>query len=457
MAQPIFQPIIGGGFDQLAGQHQFWGQFNASQDAQNIARREQANREYNDWLGNVSQLQRAEAAQQDLWAREDISQALTRKAQERRETEATRQFEEGLKYSREAMRAQEKLQRDQFKQQLDLTKAEDQKENELLASFGETFAPQVARAVETLKRLDPEHEKAQMAVQTLGREYATKLNHPGVYYDGKTFSLRWAQGASVDPTVNAQMLKYNEDLGRKVAEFTGLDQSYKLAVKQLEDLQKTAGDGGFVLRDDGTIYNYKLKKAFGKPFTPQASKPPPPPTWKEKLLAEGRKNLSAWARELYANRGAAPASDFAPPAAPTTARTGTAVSPPTFQPTFGRALTPEMFSAGTGTDTNIPRWAGNAAGAAAGLLFPPVMPYVAKGMLNQATGEQPVFTPTATGTTNAAPPPMIGPDGAPLGPATNAAPVDIANLRAQAAKAIAAGANPAAVNQRFKQLTGSSL
>jgi len=382
LPQPIFQPIIGGGFDQLAGQNQFWAQFNASQDAQNIARREQATREYNDWLGNVSQLQRAEGAQQDLWAREDVSQALTRRAQERREREATRQFEEGLKYSREAMRAQEKLQRDQFNQQLALTKAEDQKESDLLASFGETFAPQVARTVETLQRLAPERAKAQMEVQTMGREFARKLNTRGVYYDGKSFTLRWAQGAAVNPEINTQMLKYNEELGRKVAEFTGLDQSYKLAVKQLDDLKKMGADGGFVVRDDGTIYNYKLKRAFGKPIT--AYTPPPrQATWKEKLLEQGRKNLSDWTQELNQAGGttAVAPTDFSPPAVAPPARTGT--SSPIFQPTFGRALTPQMFSPGTGT----------AGAAPSGMIGPDGAPMAAPTETTGVTGFMPVTQP----------------------------------------------------------------
>lgn len=88
-----FVPIIGSGFDQTAAQQFQWQQFNRQQDADNFARANAAQHDYNNYLLQLNQLQRQDVATADQYAEHADTLAYNRALQAANMAERARQFD----------------------------------------------------------------------------------------------------------------------------------------------------------------------------------------------------------------------------------------------------------------------------------------------------------------------------------------------------------------------------
>jgi len=162
MPNPAFVPIIGSGFDSLAGQTQYWSGFNKSADESNMRRAALAEQAANNWFTQRAQMQQHEAARSDAIQ-------MARAEEERRaaadrinlglglksEAENTRRF--GLEFG---------LKQRQVKAQEDLLKEEKMRQERMIGDYAENLQPtlnEIGRKYETAQQ---EHDKAVAAIAT---------------------------------------------------------------------------------------------------------------------------------------------------------------------------------------------------------------------------------------------------------------------------------------------------
>lgn len=319
MPVPLFQPVIGSGFDADAAQQFQWANFNRAQDEANIARAQQANREYNDWMQTVAQMRNADVLRTDALAREDFQIASTREAQARRDAEARRQFDLGLKFSREMEADRRRAAKEQFEQELALTRAEETKQDRVLENFGANYADTVKNAGQRYADAQRDLGRAENELLSFGETEAKKLGSPYITYDSRARKLVPSNARIPIPEdLVPKVLAANEAIAQKVASFAGLQDAHRAAEDYWNFVQKQAYGNGFQIKGvgkDAYLYSPKLDKSFGQMVKEAyAPPPPPPPADNSKWLVNlGRAPLESLRREAPVAKFAPPSSNFPAP------------------------------------------------------------------------------------------------------------------------------------------------
>lgn len=286
MAQPSFQPVIGSGFDALAAQQQFYVNANQRQDAENIAREQQANRDYNAWLGTMALMNRADTEQQNKWGREDYAFEVARQTREQGDAEQRRQFDIGVQQQKETNKLSLQSRKDEFERKLALDKKKEDEQNDVINNFGENYADTIKEKAARLEDLNKKYSDAMTEVMTYGQRVASEIGDRNVTYDasrGKLVPLNAKLGFT--PETSAKVLTANEQIADKSASYAWLRSQTAEAEKEWNSAQALAQKNTFIIKGTGKdvwLYSPYTKKSFGqmvKDAKAKDEKTPEPTAW----------------------------------------------------------------------------------------------------------------------------------------------------------------------------------
>jgi len=267
MPNPGFLPLIGSGFDSLAGQQAHWAGFNESVDEGNLARLAAAQTQRNNWLSQVNAAQRQDVARQDAaeQSRIGLLQAAAQQA------ESARRFDIGTGLSREQLAAENKrwtFSRDQ--------KNEDERKLlDSIAAAGENMAPRARKAAQDWQDAAKEYQDAQTALASVVNESARGLPADGYRWD-KTIG-GWAPKTPAIKGGTAATPEQIQAANEKIAEARGnaaaSKSAHDAAREALIALRRDAAPYQLLIGDDGSVFSPLHKTTFGKKAAPAKEGP----------------------------------------------------------------------------------------------------------------------------------------------------------------------------------------
>lgn len=273
-----FVPLIGSGFDALAGQRQFWNNFSANVENQNIARANAAEQTYNDWLQRTASLQRADQELNRRDADTAAQRAISALATQAANAESKREFDVNTQLARE-----------QAKEKLDLQKSQEQEAKNLLDSSAEALAPDLQDAHEKFLDAESKLNETQRAMTTDAQDKlaalpATERKMTTVGRNGLLVPLdpRMALGPEAS-SANRELVANHAGFNDAKTEYAAAQKAYQEAQKQVltSKLQiithaDEEGNSYPVIRNPFTNKYFGVKKGGKKPATPVAEDIPAP-------------------------------------------------------------------------------------------------------------------------------------------------------------------------------------
>lgn len=261
MPNPTFEPIIGSGFDDVARQRAQWAGFSNRIDEGNIARAAQAQREANNWLMTVAQMNREDAARRAAQEQRAMELGLTRADQARREaiegrrydegtTEAKREFDIGQQFRQSALQQADsqatakvklaQLQQDQgidhrgqvFAQQYaELNRAAQGAEGnaEQLDAESEAADKRITELAAKGKKITPEEALEMGSLQKRKNDLKVLVRHAN---SAKTMTDR-ALNRLLD-SINSHDYSVDEDTGAIIHSPTGKRFNFRAALKEAQ-------------------------------------------------------------------------------------------------------------------------------------------------------------------------------------------------------------------------------
>lgn len=261
-----FVPVIGGGFDQDAAQQFQWQQFNRQQDADNFARANAAQRDYNNYLSQLNQLQRQDVATADQYAERADTLAYNRGVDAARRAELARQFdintklaEKDLKIRADAVTAKDAAQKEQEKNYLDYL--------DEIAQAAENLAPEYNATRRAVDELQSKVLSQQKAVLKSAGEIAASLpeeDRGNIVYDGKRFKP--VPMKVNDPKALGAANLANAKLADAVSDYAETTKKLEFQQKYLADLTKQVGQYRLQVTKDGDNYFLVSPLHKGKKF-----------------------------------------------------------------------------------------------------------------------------------------------------------------------------------------------
>lgn len=258
-----FVPVIGGGFDQDAAQQFQWQQFNRQQDADNFARANAAQRDYNNYLSQLNQLQRQDVDVADQYAERADTQAYNRGIEAARRAELARKFdintklaEKDLKIRGEAVTERNAAQKEQEKNYLDE-----------IAQAAENIAPEYNATRRAVDELQSKVLSQQKAVLKSAGEIAASLpeeDQGNIVYDGKRFKP--VPMKVNDPKALGAANLANAKLADAVSDYAETTKTLEFQQKYLADLTKQVGQYRLQVTKDGDNYFLVSPLHKGKKF-----------------------------------------------------------------------------------------------------------------------------------------------------------------------------------------------
>lgn len=273
MPNPFFEPVIGGGFDQVAGQRAGWAQFNRGVESENLARAAAAEQSQNSWLARVQQINQAAADAQDRSQSE-----AERLAEQSRQFDVSAGLSGDLnrtRYAAEADRtaainnqtAANRLQADRFDASVD--------------SAAQTLAPRIHEFGTAAEAAQTDKDRAYAALRAKTQDLQTSVPD-GVMFKGKGF----VPVNSADAKAAKAASQANLSLASAQADYSDATQKFNLHQKQFQDLttHATKQYGLEIFRDgdnwvvknpaNNRIYRPDGKTKPGpKPLAPDVSQP----------------------------------------------------------------------------------------------------------------------------------------------------------------------------------------
>lgn len=258
-----FVPVIGSSFDQTAAQQFQWQQFNRQQDADNFARANAAQRDYNNYLLQLNQLQRQDVATADQYAQQADIQNYNRALQAANRAELARQFdintrlaEKDLKIRGDAVTAKDTAQKEQEKNYLDE-----------IAQAAENIAPEYNATRRAVDELQSKVLSQQKAVLKSAGEIAASLpeeDRGNIVYDGKRFKP--VPMKVNDPKALGAANLANAKLADAVSDYAETTKTLEFQQKYLADLTKQIGQYRLQVTRDGDNYFLVSPLHKGKKF-----------------------------------------------------------------------------------------------------------------------------------------------------------------------------------------------
>lgn len=258
-----FVPVIGSGFDQTAAQQFQWQQFNRQQDADNFARANAAQRDYNNYLLQLNQLQRQDVATADQYAQQADIQNYNRALQAANRAELARQFDINTRLVEKDL----KIRGDDVTER---TTAQQNKEKSYLdeiAQAAENIAPEYNSTRKAVDRLQSKALAQQRAVLKSAGNILAELPESErgmITYNGKRF-------VPVPARVNDQAALAIANLADAkmadvVSDYAETTQALDFQQKYLADLTKQIGQYRLQVTKDKDDYFLVSPLHKGKRF-----------------------------------------------------------------------------------------------------------------------------------------------------------------------------------------------
>lgn len=252
---PSFIPVIGGGFDQIAGQQAGWAQFNRGVDEANLSRLAAAQQTRNNWLQQIQQIQQQQAdrqAQVDQQA-QNTDLALAQRAQQ--EAEARREFDVSAGIRRAAITAKADA----------LTKAQ-QDANTQSDNFGTTTADELNDVATKVDRSLTEKTDAQAELAKKIADWNSKVptNKVQLNRTGTMFVMRQGAG-SLSPEEKSSVDQANSELADTYSALKDAETQHADSSKSFAQLVKEAEAYGLAARKNGDtwgLYHPQLNKWY---------------------------------------------------------------------------------------------------------------------------------------------------------------------------------------------------
>lgn len=239
MPNPMFQPVIGSGFGDIAQQQQFWSGFNNRVDENNFGRLAEAQRTRNAWLAQVAKMQQDEAARQDAAQRQTTELALGQQA----DAENRRRFEIDLGLRREDQSIK-KADIAEKTQHWNFNLAERNKEEKKFLDQADNFGK--AKGSETMdlgKKLDDAEQGIKDAKVGLDKAISQIANrYPGVVWDNR--AKRFGPGGYGKTVSQEKLQAANSDFDEAKSEADRASIEYSAAHEAFLNLHKDASPYG---------------------------------------------------------------------------------------------------------------------------------------------------------------------------------------------------------------------
>lgn len=265
-----FQPIIGSNFDSVGAQARSWAGFNADVENANLARQAQAQREQNNYLQTVSQLQQ-QAMDRDAAAAAAVQQENYRRGQDAvSQARWAAEFQAGKEQfaqSKAAETARTKVMDAQEKFREKVLAAQQTADQDAIDRTGNYYAatyPKIAKTYNNERQQFEMLQGEQQSFQNTVDELKTKMSTGQKLSDEETKKLMEAQ--KILATINLRVRSADRH-----------DSPYKQAEAAYNALEKSmARDGyapdmetGSIRHSSGKVFNFKdaVAKAAGTPAT----------------------------------------------------------------------------------------------------------------------------------------------------------------------------------------------
>jgi hypothetical protein len=258
-----FVPVIGSGFDQTAAQQFQWQQFNRQQDADNFARANAAQRDYNNYLLQLNQLQRQDVGLADQYAERADVMAHNRAMEAQRRAENARQFDINARLAQVDFAQREKALQARASEQ-----AQEEKDYlDEIAQAAENLAPEYNTTRRAVDQLQAKALEQQRAVLKSAGDITAGLSEEErglISYDGKRF--RPVPMLVNDPKALGAANIANAKLADAVSDYAETQQMLEFQQKYLGDLTKQIGQYRLQVTQDGDNYFLVSPLHKGKKF-----------------------------------------------------------------------------------------------------------------------------------------------------------------------------------------------
>lgn len=258
-----FVPVIGSGFDQTAAQQFQWQQFNRQQDADNFARANAAQRDYNNYLLQLNQLQRQDVGLADQYAERADVMAHNRAMEAQRRAENARQFDINARLAQVDFAQREKALQARASEQ-----AQEEKDYlDEIAQAAENLAPEYNTTRRAVDQLQAKALEQQRAVLKSAGDITAGLSEEErglISYDGKRF--RPVPMLVNDPKALGAANIANAKLADAVSDYAETQQMLEFQQKYLGDLTKQIGQYRLQVTKDKDDYFLVSPLHKGKKF-----------------------------------------------------------------------------------------------------------------------------------------------------------------------------------------------
>jgi len=271
-----FEPIVGSGFDAIAGQRQFWGQFNKSTEEANLARAKAAQDEINAHAMALSGAERSDAANAYQMQQDRAARAMA--AMQLQDQNQRHNYEFGVNtgLAHEQIAASALTHR---ASQIERDSTE-KKQLDSIQKTAEFMAPDVANLGSKYEDAQKQYDDAHQTLTTLPSELVKTLP-PGKF----TYNPRLNEFVSINPRMPvtnpedvAAQNAVNDKLAAAKAEFDAAASTFRVHSDNFGNAQAIAQKSGLLVGKRDGKWVISSPNHGGKVFgLPETQGPPLPP------------------------------------------------------------------------------------------------------------------------------------------------------------------------------------
>lgn len=367
MPNPAFVPVIGGGFDQVAGQQYNWANYNRAVEEDNLRRQDAANAAYNNWLLQNTELGWKNAHYLDEMGRLEEATRYNRYLGGLQSREQIRQFDVGAAIGREQIAANKAA----IEAQNAERKRLEDEGKKTLANLAQSMVPGVKAAGKEYVAAEEDFQKAANTFNALPNELITEHGLPTdiiVYNPQRNEFVTRNKYAQIPTEWTAKVAQANQALREGLSDLQFAKQHHTERTSAWNLAQTRAYQNGLTIEGRGEkayVYSPALDKKFGelveeaKKETPAAEPTAFVPSAPSFFGPAPTYDLSGGFQAT--DTGTTPSAPVVPsgfaPIAPIYPATGTTAPPPVVAPASAPVVTPGPMGQFAGGPPPAPRLA----------------------------------------------------------------------------------------------------
>lgn len=273
MPNPAFMPVIGSGFDQVAGQQMQWANFNRGVEEANLARLAAAQQAANQWQAQQQSLAESALERQQRMAYNQQQAAQSAWAQAQQAGEGRREFDVGAALRREEIQAAKDLNDAKVQE----ARRQERERLSAIQNLGDTLGKDVQPTRESFDAATTAKDDAEFKLQT-ARADVEKQYGALIQFDHLTKEFRARAGTG--PEGEKAAADANTAISEAKANSLKAENAYKIRLGEWSHFQDQANKAGFAVRPhesgNWVLFHPELGKTFGvttKRAQPEQSTP----------------------------------------------------------------------------------------------------------------------------------------------------------------------------------------